>query len=192
VIIQTESGDSFMLESEQMWFPVYITWRFWTEYVGNKTKSCSSKIIKINTWIVCGMIYVDIITCRGDYKRGVDWWMVLLTTYIHDSELQAITAPSLIPTIHKSPQHPLNLFQPAVYSPTVPWQRLLTVEILRLHALRFYFNNWLCFLLITSRHGPPRNTAFPTVTLLLRAYSLPRECVYRAVAQKWSLLTVTA
>jgi hypothetical protein len=34
--------------------------------------------------------------------------MDLLTTYAHDSELQAITAPPLISTIHKSPQHPLS------------------------------------------------------------------------------------
>jgi hypothetical protein len=33
-------------------------------------------------------------------------------------------------------QHPLNLFQPDVSSPAVPWQRLLTVEILQLPALR--------------------------------------------------------
>jgi hypothetical protein len=60
--------------------------------------------------------------------------MDLLTTYTHDSELQAITAPPLISTIHKSPQHLLSLFQPAVSLPLVPWQRLLTVEILQLHA----------------------------------------------------------
>jgi hypothetical protein len=45
-----------------------------------------------------------------DYRRGLDWWMDLLTTYTHDSELQAITAPLLISTIHQSPQHPLSLF----------------------------------------------------------------------------------
>jgi hypothetical protein len=42
--------------------------------------------------------------------------MNLLTTYTHDSELQTITAPPLISTIHKSPQHPLSLFQPAVFT----------------------------------------------------------------------------
>jgi hypothetical protein len=39
-----------------------------------------------------------------------------LTTYTHDSGLQAITAPSLISTVHKSPQHTPSLFQPAVSS----------------------------------------------------------------------------
>jgi hypothetical protein len=71
-----------------------------------------------------------------DYRRGFNWWMNLLITYTHDSELQAITVPLLISTIHKSPQRPLNLIQPAVSSPAVPWKRLLTVEIFQLHALK--------------------------------------------------------
>jgi hypothetical protein len=47
-----------------------------------------------------------IVTCRGDYRRGLD----LLTTYTHDSELQANITPSLISTIDKSPLHPLSVF----------------------------------------------------------------------------------
>jgi hypothetical protein len=43
------------------------------------------------------------------YRRGLDGWMDLLTTYTHDSELQAITAPPLISPIHKSPQYLLSL-----------------------------------------------------------------------------------
>jgi hypothetical protein len=58
--------------------------------------------------------------------------MDLLTAYKRDSELQAITAPPLISTILKLPQHVLSLFQPAVSSQAVPWQRLFTVEILQL------------------------------------------------------------
>jgi hypothetical protein len=56
--------------------------------------------------------------------------------YTQHSEPQAITAPSLISTLYKSPQHLLSLFQPAVLKPAVPRQRLLTVEILQVHALR--------------------------------------------------------
>jgi hypothetical protein len=53
--------------------------------------------------------------------------MDLQTTYTHDWELQEITAPPLIFTILKSTQHPLSLFQPAVSSPALPWQKFLTV-----------------------------------------------------------------
>jgi hypothetical protein len=41
---------------------------------------------------------------------GMDFWMDLLTTYAHQSELQVITALSLISTLYKSLQHRLNLF----------------------------------------------------------------------------------
>jgi hypothetical protein len=41
--------------------------------------------------------------------------MNLLTTYTHDSDVQTITAPPLISTIHKLPQTQLSVFQPAVF-----------------------------------------------------------------------------
>jgi hypothetical protein len=62
--------------------------------------------------------------------------MDLLTNYTHHSELQVITAPSLIYTLYKSLLQTLSLLQPAVSSLAVPWQRLLTLEILLLPALR--------------------------------------------------------
>jgi hypothetical protein len=47
-----------------------------------------------------------------EYKsEAFSAWTKLLT---RDSELQVITALSLISTLHKSPQHPLSLFQPAL------------------------------------------------------------------------------
>jgi hypothetical protein len=49
-----------------------------------------------------------------------NWILDLLTTYTHNSEPQAVTAPSLISTLYKSPQPPLSLFQPAVSSPVIP------------------------------------------------------------------------
>jgi hypothetical protein len=52
--------------------------------------------------------------CMSDYRRGLDWWIDLLTTHIYDSKIQTITTPPLISTIHKSPQHPLRVF-PAYY-----------------------------------------------------------------------------
>jgi hypothetical protein len=39
---------------------------------------------------------------KWDYRRGSDWWMDLLTTYTHDSELQALTTLSLISAFYKS------------------------------------------------------------------------------------------
>jgi hypothetical protein len=104
------------------------------------------------------------------YRRGMDWWMYLLTTYTHDSERKAITAPPLISTFHKSPQHPLSLF----------------------HALRSSLRRLLyrtdlvapVVFLNTPRHGPRRNTQLPTVSPLLRVDSLLRERFYRVVAQK--------
>jgi hypothetical protein len=62
-----------------------------------------------------------IVTYMGDTRRGLGWILDLLTTYTQDSELQALTAPPLISTIHTSPQHPLSLFQPAVSLLAVPW-----------------------------------------------------------------------
>jgi hypothetical protein len=46
--------------------------------------------------------------------------------------------------IHKSPQRMLSRFQPAVSSPAFPWQWLLTVEIIQLHALRSSLHNLFC------------------------------------------------
>jgi hypothetical protein len=102
------------------------------------------------------------------------WILVLLTTYTRDLELQAIIAPSLISTLYKSSQH-----QPAMSSPAVPWQRLLTVEILQLHTLKSslhgaslltasfphrlsYRTNSVApiIFLITSLHGPIRKHRF--------------------------------
>jgi hypothetical protein len=64
--------------------------------------------------------------------------MNLLTTYTHDAELQVITAPSLISTLYKSQRHLLSLFQLVVFSTAIPWQRLLTVDIIQLSALRSF------------------------------------------------------
>jgi hypothetical protein len=86
----------------------------------------------------------------------------------HDSGLQAITAPPLIFTIHKLSQHPLNIFQPAMSLPAVPWQRLLTVEILQLqrlksslHRLQYKIDFVVSIMfLITPLNIPRRNPSF--------------------------------
>jgi hypothetical protein len=84
------------------------------------------------TLLETNMKMINIVTCVT--IDGV--WIGDSIYWPHDSELQIISAPPLISTIHKSPQHPLSFFQPAVSSPVVPWQRLLTVEILQLHELK--------------------------------------------------------
>jgi hypothetical protein len=89
------------------------------------------------------LVIFNIVRYMCCYRRGLDWWMDLLTTNAYISKLRTFTTVSLIATIHKSPQHPLTIFQHAVSS-AVPWQRLLTVEILQLHALRFYLHSLPC------------------------------------------------
>jgi hypothetical protein len=73
-----------------------------------------------------------------DYRRGMDWILELLTT---TRNLQVITAPPLTSTLYSSLQHPLSLFKSAVSSRAVPWQRLLTVEILQLPTLRSFLSS---------------------------------------------------
>jgi hypothetical protein len=119
---------------------------------------------------------LNIVTGMSDSRRGLYWWMDLLTIYTHDSELQAITAPPLISTIHKPPQHPQCFSSPLCLHQPFPWQRLLTVEILQLHALMSSLHslpyrtelNCSCPLLVTSRHGPCRkhNPSIVVVQLL--------------------------
>jgi hypothetical protein len=59
-----------------------------------------------------GFNIVTISEC--DCRWGMGWWIDLLTTYTHHSELQAITALLLISILYL--QHLLRLFQPAVSS----------------------------------------------------------------------------
>jgi hypothetical protein len=63
-----------------------------------------------------------------DCRLNMDWIPGLLSTCLHHSELQVTTVSLLISTIHRSPHHPLSIFQPAVSSRAVPWQQFLTEE----------------------------------------------------------------
>jgi hypothetical protein len=47
--------------------------------------------------------------------------VTLMHTYAHYKELQAIMTPPLITKIHKSTKDSLNISQPAISSPAVPW-----------------------------------------------------------------------
>jgi hypothetical protein len=89
-----------------------------------------------------------------DYRWGLDWWMDLLTTYTSFGTISNYTAPP-ISTIHKSPQHPLSIFQHTVSSLAVPWQWLLTVDILQLHALRSSLHSLPYRTQLTSCPKPP-------------------------------------
>jgi hypothetical protein len=137
-----------------------------------------------------------VVTRRVDYRRGFGF-DIGFSDHLYTPLMSTSNYSATIFTIHKSPQHTLSLLQPAVSSPAVPWQRLLIVEIFQLHMLKSslhklpYRTDLVApiFFLTTLRHGPCRNTSFPTVTLLLRTYSLQRERVCRAVAQKWVLST---
>jgi hypothetical protein len=74
----------------------------------------------------------------------VDWILDLLTTYTHNMELQVNTLNySNIANLHslQSIRAHAKSFQPSVSSPAILWQRLLTVEILQLHAFLFSMNS---------------------------------------------------
>jgi hypothetical protein len=53
---------------------------------------------------------------RGTTDGVLDWILGLLTIYTHNSELQAITAPSPISTRYKSLQYALGPFQSSVFT----------------------------------------------------------------------------
>jgi hypothetical protein len=75
----------------------------------------------------------------------------LFTTYITRNYKQSHRHRQS-PQFIRSPQHPPSLFKPAICSPIVSWQRLLTVEILQLHALRSYLHSLPC----RTQLGRPR------------------------------------
>jgi hypothetical protein len=82
-------------------------------------------------------------------------------------------------TIHKLPQHLLSLFQPDVFSPAIPWQWLLTMEFLQLHALRSSLHSLPCRTqlnslsskppVITSQHRPHRKHSSSFILCMLQA-----------------------
>jgi hypothetical protein len=74
--------------------------------------------------------------------------MYLLATYAQDSELQAITAPSLISTLYKSLAYAKSTQTLLVVS----WQRLLSVEIPKAPALRFSCHSNYTYLAMIVQH----------------------------------------
>jgi hypothetical protein len=113
---------------------------------------------------------------RSDCRRGMDWILDLLTTWTHHSELQLITAPSLISTLSKSQQNPLSLF-PACY---IFNSRPLTTatnsgdpspSYTHVVALRRIFHNWNLvncqpnYSAISSQPPLQSSTQVPTLNL---------------------------
>jgi hypothetical protein len=72
--------------------------------------------------------YIHVYVKECGYRRGSDCWMDWTT-----SNYSAVTDLHTL-QITTAPAKPISL--PVVSSPAVPWQRLLTVENLQLHALR--------------------------------------------------------
>jgi hypothetical protein len=128
---------------------------------------------------------MNTVTCRVNY-----WWgfgLVIrfighLYTRLGTTSNYSATANLHNSQITTAPAKPFS----SLSSLSVPWQRLLTVEILQFHALKFSLQNsrtTLSSKLVLSLYlgtDHIENTAL----LLLRSCLLVRESVYRAVAQK--------
>jgi hypothetical protein len=65
---------------------------------------------------------------RRDFGLDIGFTDHLYTQLGNTNNYSAIA----ISVLYKSPQHPLSLFLPAVSSPAVSWQQLLTMAILHL------------------------------------------------------------
>jgi hypothetical protein len=87
-----------------------------------------------------------------------------------------------------------------VSSPAVLWQRLLAVEILQLHALRSYLHILRyrtasvapVVFKVTPRHGPRRDTPFPTVTIVACVSVAAWTCLPSRYPETVLVHTVTA
>jgi hypothetical protein len=117
-------------------------------------------------------------TVDGVWTGELIYWPLIHTT----QNYKQLQSHCYSPESRKSPQHTLTVFQLAVPSPAVFWQRLLTVRL-------FSFTQWgpffRAFLIITSQYGQSRNIrfhCFSTTVILLRIYCqatgkfLPSRC----------------
>jgi hypothetical protein len=122
---------------------------------------------------------------RGDYRRSMDWWMDLLTTYTHHSELQVITALLLISTLYQSLEHLLSLFPscciffshslaaaPDSGDSSASCSQVLSLQppVQNLTELNYSPN----LPVITSRHGPHRKC--PVSIVVVQLLHLLRIC----------------
>jgi hypothetical protein len=131
----------------------------------------------------------NIITWQSDYRRGLDWWLDLLTTITHDLWLHLIIAPSLISTLYKSLQHTLSLLSRSLVTASNRGDSSASAftslpASSQLHRLSLLFTDSLTTINSCSNYSPciisarsEQKTPLPTVPLLLRVNSLPWEPV---------------
>jgi hypothetical protein len=75
----------------------------------------------------------------GGRSFGIVRWRTKAPEFLY-TQLGTTSNYRATAILHRSSQHRLSLFQHALSSPAVPWPRLLTVEILELHAFRIYLH----------------------------------------------------
>jgi hypothetical protein len=153
----------YMIRFHNLYTPIFL-------YTSNEPTLC---ILCISPILHLSHI-LHSVTCMSDYREGVDWILHLLTTYTHDPEIQVITDTANL-------QNSQITTAPAEPFPAVPWQGLLTVENLQLHALQVLsspYRTWLPQLSSLKLLGTDRVENFVlTVHLLLRVDSLLWEHV---------------
>jgi hypothetical protein len=112
------------------------------------------------------------------YRRGLDLWVDLLTTYRHDSGLQAVTTLSLISANLKSPQKLLSLFRFYLYS--LPCRTELKYSAISSHSPLHSSTELVVPILfyITSLRGPHRQHSISPVACVTVAARtcLPSRC----------------
>jgi hypothetical protein len=153
---------------------------------------CKKLSFLANMWGIWFDIVTSLcVTIDGVWIGERIYWPLTHTTWkynysatinLHNSQIT--TAPSKpFPAccVHQ-PFHGNGLCQWRFFSFTLPYSIFISSrsELLK---------NCLCLLLTEFWHGSRRSAPFPTVNILLHAYLLSRERVYRAVAQKLSLVT---
>jgi hypothetical protein len=145
-------------------------------------------------------------------RRGIDWILDLLTT--HHSELQVITALSLISTLYKSSQYLLSFPACCVFNSrslataSNTWEssashaqllpspclvqnclpNISSAELDRHFAELSFTQHYRNSSLFLHSHSArtEQKASFQIIPQLLLAYSLPLKFVYRAVAYQWT------